>query len=294
MLPPTNRRKQPQQASNNPTQDAHHHQQQNLKDTLSDHSDPQTSTDEDELKAPNEIPLSNLAKGGPSRTSFRHKHQLGGCLAALANTLVLPLTARAASDHPSWRQRQETDLQSLALALEGHTPVAVAAAAATASISSTTRPAEYPPEHIFSSTSPAKHPPGLIEAVVAAPETTAASSPPPEPVVAEDAPTATYSPAQLLESTLPLPLSPAILEAYSICTCKLLEEELGLSAAYVEAIDWLTTTFNNHTTSPESPNPAVPEPVSTSPPDNNGSLAGPQRKRHKANSKDFELMFQSD
>ncbi|OAV96389.1 hypothetical protein PTTG_04036 [Puccinia triticina 1-1 BBBD Race 1] len=146
----------------------------------------------------------------------------------------------------------------------------------------------------------------------AAPETAAASSPPPEPMVAECIPTTSSSPTLLLKPTPPLPLSITIQEASSIHTHNLLEE-LGLSSADAEAINRLTTTFDDghgHTASLGSPsldeqaaaaifvasaNPAaspafVPEPVLTMPPDNNRSLAGAQRKCNKVTIKDFEFM----
>ncbi|OAV94117.1 hypothetical protein PTTG_04289 [Puccinia triticina 1-1 BBBD Race 1] len=67
-----NRRKQPQQASNKPTRDARHNQQQQqrLTDNLSYHSDPQTSTDDDELKVPNDTPWSDLAEGTRALQNF--------------------------------------------------------------------------------------------------------------------------------------------------------------------------------------------------------------------------------
>ncbi|WAQ83509.1 hypothetical protein PtA15_3A880 [Puccinia triticina] len=64
-----NRCKQPQQASNKLTQDAHHHhqQQQRLTDTLSYDLDPQTSTNDNKLKAPNDTPWSDLAEAQGTR-----------------------------------------------------------------------------------------------------------------------------------------------------------------------------------------------------------------------------------
>ncbi|WAQ86003.1 hypothetical protein PtA15_6A633 [Puccinia triticina] len=137
----------------------------------------------------------------------------------------------------------------------------------------------------------------------AALETAAASSPPPEPMVAECIPTTSSSPTLLLKPTPSLPLSITIQETSSIHTHKLLEE-LGLSIADAEAINRLTTTFDDghgHTASLGSPSldeqaaaaivvasakpaasPAfVPEPVSTMPPDNNRSLAGVSQSDHQ-------------